>query len=175
MMELLTTISLGALFFVVGLAGIALALIGLPGTWMILLVGVIVEFVSPGTFSWWTIGVGGALAIGAEIAEFVAGAVGAKKAGGSKRAITMAVVGGMVGAIVGTFTIPVPVVGTIAGAAIGSGACAMFAEMTVDGRTVAEAGKVGGGAAIGRTLATIFKGAFAVALTLLLTVAAVVS
>jgi uncharacterized protein YqgC (DUF456 family) len=173
-MELLTTISLGALFFVVGLVGALLAMIGFPGTWLILLVGVIVEYVSPGTFSWWTIGAGGLLAIGAEVAEFSAGAVGAKKAGGSRRAIVMAVVGGIVGAIVGTFMIPIPIVGTIAGAAIGSGACAMFAEMTVDGRTMKDAGKVGGGAAIGRTLATIFKGIFAVALMLLLMVAAVV-
>ncbi len=173
-MDLLTSISLGSLFFVVGLVGIALALIGFPGTWLILLTGVIVEFVRPETFSWWTIGAGGLLAIAAEISEFAAGAVGAKKAGGSKRAIWMAVLGGMVGAIVGTFVIPIPIVGTIAGAAIGSGACAMLAEMTVDGSTIAGAGKVGGGAAIGRTLATVFKGCFAVALTVLMMVAAVI-
>jgi len=173
-MELLTTISLGALFFVIGLVGIALALIGLPGTWLILLVGVIVEFVRPGTFSMWTIGAGGALAIGAEIAEFAAGAVGARKAGGSKRAVILAVVGGLIGAIVGTFVIPVPIVGTIAGAGIGSGACAMLAEMTVDGSTILGAGKVGGGAAIGRTLATVFKAGFAVAIMTLMTVASVV-
>jgi hypothetical protein len=173
-MELFTTISLGALFLLVGTAGIALALIGLPGTWLILLVGVVVEFVRPGTFSWWTIGVGGVLAIGAEIAEFSAGAVGAKKAGGSKRAMWLAIAGGLVGGIVGTFVIPIPIVGTIAGAGIGSGACAMLAEMSIDGRTVSQAGRVGGGAAIGRTLASVFKAGFALALTLLLAVAAVV-
>lgn len=173
-MELLTTISLSALFLVVGTAGIALALIGLPGTWLILLVGVIVEFVRPGTFSWWTIGAGGVLAIGAEIAEFSAGAVGAKKAGGSNRAMWLAVAGGLVGGILGTFLIPFPIVGTIAGAGIGSGACAMLAEITVEGRTVAQAGMVGGGAAIGRTLASVFKAGFALALTLLLAIAAVV-
>ncbi|MCB9846903.1 MAG: DUF456 domain-containing protein [Phycisphaeraceae bacterium] len=173
-MELVITIALAALFLLVGTAGIALALIGLPGTWMILLVGVLVEFVRPETFSWWTIGVGGLLAIGAEIAEFSAGAVGAKKAGGSRRAIWMAVAGGLVGGIAGTFVIPIPIVGTIAGAAIGSGACAMLAEMTVEGRTLAQAGKVGGGAAIGRTLASVFKAGFALALTVLLTIAAVI-
>ena len=173
-MEILTTISLGALFLVVGTVGIALALLGLPGTWLILLVGVIVEFVRPETFSWWTIGVGGVLAIGAEVAEFSAGAVGAKKAGGSNRAMWLAVAGGLVGGIVGTFVIPGPIVGTIAGAAIGSGACAMLAEMTVDGRTLAHAGKLGGGAAIGRTLASIFKAGFALALTVLLALAAVI-
>ena len=173
-MGLLTAISLGSLFFVVGMIGVALALIGLPGTWLILLVGVIVEFIRPETFSWWTIGAGASLAIGAEIAEFVAGAVGAKKAGGSTRAIAMAVVGGIVGAIVGTFVIPILIVGTIAGAAIGSGVCAMLAELTVGGRTIADAGKVGGGAAIGRTLATIFKAGFALALMALMIVAAVI-
>jgi len=173
-MELLITISLGALFLLVGTVGIALALIGLPGTWLILLTGVIVKFAQPEIFSWWTIGAGGVLAIGAEIAEFSAGAVGAKKAGGSNRAMWLAVAGGLVGGIVGTFVILIPIVGTIAGAGIGSGACAMLAEMTVDGRTIGQAGKVGGGAAIGRTLASIFKAGFALALTVLLTIAAVI-
>jgi len=39
---------------------------------------------------------------------------------------------------------------------------------------VSQAGRVGGGAAIGRTLASVFKAGFALALTLLLAIAAVV-
>ncbi len=173
-MELLTTISIGAMFLIVGVVGVALALIGLPGTWLILLAGVIVEYFRPETFSWWTLGIGALLVIGAEVAEFSAGAVGAKKAGGSKRAVWMAVAGGLAGGILGTFFIPIPIVGTIAGAAIGSGACAMTAELSIEGRTMKDASRVGSGAAIGRTLATVFKGCFAVALMLLLTVASVV-
>jgi len=173
-MELLTTISIAAGLFVVGVVGAALALIGLPGTWLTLLAGVLVQFFRPETFSWWTLGVGGLLVIGAEIAEFSAGAIGAKKAGGSKRAIWMAVAGGLVGGILGTFLIPIPIVGTIAGAAIGSGSCAMTAELSVEGRTFKDAGMVGSGAAIGRTLASVLKAGFAIALLLLLTVAALI-
>jgi len=173
-MSALVAISLGLLFFTVGMIGFALAVLGLPGTWLILLTGVGVELLRPGTFSMWTIGVGAALVIGAEIAEFSASAVGAKRAGGSRRSLVLAIVGGMVGAIAGTILLPVPVIGTLAGAAIGAGACALVAELSVEGMTFAQAGRVGRGAAIGRTLATVIKGAFALALTALLIVAAVV-
>ena len=84
--------------------------------------------------------------------------------------------GGLIGAIAGTVFILVPVVGTIVGAAIGSGAGAMLLELhkPKDERRSTSLLAVGKGAAVGRLLATVIKGVFALAVAALLTVAAFV-
>jgi hypothetical protein len=62
------------------------------------------------------------------------------------------------------------VVGTIVGAAIGSGAAAMGMELSLhkDLRTSTSVFAVGRGAAVGRLLATVIKGAIAVVVAVIL-------
>lgn len=154
------------------LAGLALAVLGLPGLW--LMVGTVA------VFAWWT-GFGGyagwpvigtllALATAAEVVEFVAGAAGSAKAGGSKRGMAGAVVGGLVGAIAFTPLIPIPVVGTIAGACIGSFAGAFLVELGI-WRDVGHSTKVGVGAATGRLIGIIVKLCFGAVMLLVAAIA----
>jgi len=170
----MTTALIGTLMIVVGAAGVVATIAGLPGTWVILLAALGAQWWRPETFDWWTLGVAGGLVILAEIVEFAAGALGAGKAGGSKRAALAATVGGLVGAVIGTMVIPVLIVGTIVGAAIGSGIGAAMLERTKEGRTWAQAGRVAHGAFVGRLVATVAKGAIAVVIALLLAIAAFV-
>src|SRR4051812_34741140 len=93
-------------------AGLFVSILGLPGLW--LMVG------SAWGYAWLT-GIGHyvgwatlwvllGLAFSAEIAEFAAGSAGAKRAGGSRRAMFGAIVGALIGGFL--LSIPIPVVGT---------------------------------------------------------------
>jgi uncharacterized protein YqgC (DUF456 family) len=96
-------------------------LFGMPGIWLMVLAAVIVEWLQPevSMFSQATLYVSAGLALLAEILEFLMGAAGARQAGGSRRGAALAIVGGVVGAILGT-ALPVPVLGTLIGACAGT-------------------------------------------------------
>ncbi len=178
----------GIIVVIAVLIGIVLTIATLPGTWLMLVVALLCQWwrgdtfgvqtaatdasaiaVEPSwMFSWWTIGIGLALAVLAEIIEFLASALGAAKAGGTKRGAIGATVGGLAGAILGTF-IPVPILGTLAGAAVGAGVGALLAERH-GGMSWEDSGRVATGAAIGRLVATVFKSACAVAMGVILVI-----
>lgn len=168
-------IAAGILMGLVGVLGVVLTLVGLPGTWLTLLVSVVIKFWRPELIDWPAIGIAGGLCVLAELAEFAAGAVGAKRVGGSPRSAIGAIVGGLFGAILGTFLIPIPLVGTVLGASIGAGVCAAAMELTLTDKTLAQAGRVGTGAFIGRLLATVFKTMFAVGVSSVLVTAVCVA
>jgi hypothetical protein len=159
---------------VVCLAGVALTLATLPGTWLMVLAALGVEAWRPELLSWDAIIAAAVLAFLAEVAEIAAGAVGAKKAGGSRRAALGAIAGGLLGAILGTVLLPIPLVGTVLGAAVGSGLAAAALELTVEGRTSRDIRAVGAGAFIGRLVATVLKTMFAVAIAAVITASAFV-
>ncbi|MBL8745982.1 MAG: DUF456 family protein [Phycisphaerae bacterium] len=144
------------------LVGVALAVLGLPGTWLMVLAALGIEAWKPELLSWGAIIAAASMAAVAEIADFAAGAVGAKKAGGGKRSAVGAIIGGVVGGIIGTVALPIPVIGTVLGAAIGSGLAAAAMELSIEGRTTNHIRRVGWGAFIGRLVATVLKTAFAV-------------
>ncbi|MCA9292492.1 MAG: DUF456 domain-containing protein [Phycisphaerales bacterium] len=174
-MELALSIAIGVSFVVYCLAMVGATVIGLPGMWMMLVAALGLKLYDPSLFSWWLLGAAGALTLAGEIAELGSSAAGAKVGGASKKAMGAAVIGGIVGAIVGTFAIPIPVVGTIVGSAVGSGLAASAVELRAkdfEGKELRKrAAKVGAGAAAGRLVAVIVKGAMALALALLLGVA----
>ena len=63
---------------------------------------------------WWGGGGLAALALLGDIIEFLAGALGVKRKGGSKRGALFAIIGSFAGGLVGIFVgIPVPIVGPI--------------------------------------------------------------
>ena len=82
----------------------------------------------------------------------------AGKAGGSRRAAWGGVIGGLVGMFV--FTLPVPVLGTIAGGIIGCFAGAVIGEMTVRD-DLGSSARIGFGAALGHVAGLISKLAIA--------------
>lgn len=160
------------ILLVVQVVGLVLALFQMPGLWMML--------IGTGLYAWATASQGYVqwsllwlllLAVLAEVVEFVAGGAGAKKAGASKLGMFAAMLGGIVGAIGGTFVIPVPIVGTILGACIGSFLGAMGVEY-YKRQDLDHSLRVGYGAAQGRFLGIIGKLAIGCVMLLVTMVAA---
>lgn len=145
----------------------------LPGTWLMVLLAVGVEWLAPETmFDRTTLLAAAALALLGELLEFVLGAAGSRRAGGSKRAAGLAIAGGIVGAVLGT-GIPLPVLGTLIGASVGAFAGSLLGDVWA-GRPMTQSIEAGRGAAIGRFTGTVAKVLVGVALVAVLGVAAFV-
>jgi uncharacterized protein YqgC (DUF456 family) len=108
-----------------------------------------------------------------ELIEFAAGAAGAKRGGAGRRGMIGALIGGIVGALLLTPFIPVPVVGTLIGAIIGTFIGAVLGEVTgLEPKTVRGSMKPALGATIGRVAGTVGKMGTAIVVWLTLSVAA---
>lgn len=161
--------ALGITLVFVCLVGIALTVLTLPGTWLMLAAALGLQLYDPETFSWWTLAAVAALAVLAELIEFLASAAGARRGGGSNRSMVGAMVGSLIGAIAGA-PILFPL-GSIAGGVVGAGAGAILVERALVKRTWKDSAKAGGGAAAGRFVATIAKTGIAAAIAAVLCVA----
>lgn len=174
-MHVFLTICAAILVILLNLAGVVLALLQLPGTWLMLL--------CTGAWAWWywdehlisvwTLAALLALAILGEIVETFAGVVTSRHVKSSKRSMLMGLIGGITGAILGTGSIPVPLLGTLIGACIGAGLGAMLGDHWA-GRNWHEVKQAGSAAAKGRLWGTVGKVAIAVIMWLIATVAMVV-
>jgi uncharacterized protein YqgC (DUF456 family) len=160
------------LLLIILLLGLVLTLLGLPGNW--LMVAAVIIYVllmperSPVSIGW---GVAVALAVLAslgELLEFLAGALGAARAGGSRRGAMLALVGSLVGGIVGLFVgLPIPVVGPIIGAVLLASAGAFTGAVLGEqwkGRTFDDSWRIGEAAFWGRLLGTVAKTAIGAAM-----------
>ena len=174
---------LALLFAGVSLALVASVLLGLPGTWLMLGLAVAVEVwdhffhtaADPVTFGWPTLIAAGVLAGIGELLEAGAGAAGTKLGGGSSRGMLGAIVGGLIGAIVCTPLIPIPVLGTLIGALLGTFIGAWIGEAgSIRAEDPAATFKAASGAALGRLAGTLGKLMVAVVIWVLLVVAAFV-
>ena len=154
------------IFITLGAGSIALVIVGLPGTWLLIGLAVGLEFLqrlwapagSEWLIPWWVFVVAVVVAIIGEILEFLAGALGAKKGGASKRGMLGALIGGLVGTIAGTIIIPIPIVGSLIGAIAGCGLGAIVGEMTAaEDIQLKDTIKPAAGAVIGRILGTLAK------------------
>lgn len=105
--------------------GLLLSALAFSGTWMILLAALITK-ISYGVPTIGTLVVFALLCIAGEVLEALAGFFGVKKRGGSKLAGLASVIGGLIGAGVGTSVFPI--LGTIAGMLIGSFSGAFLTE-----------------------------------------------
>jgi uncharacterized protein YqgC (DUF456 family) len=149
-------------------------LFNLPGTWLMVLFPVILEWWKPGQFmfSWTVLLVAAGFAALGEVLEFALGAAGSRQAGGSRLAAGLAMVGGFVGGIMGT-ALPVPIVGTLFGACLGAFAGALGGDLWV-GRPLFQSLKAGQGAAAGRFWGTVAKLAVGAVIVVILAIAAFV-
>jgi uncharacterized protein YqgC (DUF456 family) len=156
--------------------GMVLAFLTLPGVWFMLAVAVAVELLFPAqtVFRPATLITLVLVAILGEIIELLASAVGAGKAGGSRKSAVLSVIGAMLGAVAGTVLIPVPILGTIAGACLGAGLFALFSERLLERRDWDQSAQVAKGAAMGRLAATFVKITIAVVVGVALVWAAAV-
>ena len=108
------------LVWVMCLVGLLLSCLSISGTWLVVGATLLAMFLSGSDFP----GLGSLLlmiyiAICIEVVEYVAGVWGVKKRGGSNWSGFAALVGGVVGLILGT-AIPVPVFGSLLGMTAGS-------------------------------------------------------
>src|SRR5262245_29878147 len=110
--------------------GLFLNIVSLPGLWLMVAAHGIYAWVTGwDVYGGWTSLVGRwVLALAAEVVEFMAGAAGSKAAGGRRRGMIGALVGGLVGAIFFTGLVPIPIVGTVIGVCFGTFLGAGIAE-----------------------------------------------
>jgi len=144
-----------AALVLLSVGGIVLAVLQLPGTWLIIASAVGYDWY----YDWQRIGWGWLVALTvfaliAEVFDSLAGVVAARKAGASRRAAIGALVGGLAGMIV--FSIPVPVFGTVVGGLIGCFVGALVAELTLR-KDFGAGAKVGLFATIGRLVGIVAK------------------
>lgn len=153
------------LLLIANLFAWASTLFALPGNWFILLFTALYALLLPDDaeprVSWTVIGIAFALAVLGEVLEFVAGAAGAAKKGGSRRGMALALLGTFAGSIAGAAVgVPVPLIGPLIGALAG-GALGAFLGAYV-GETWArrlhtERVEISKGALVGRLLGTVAK------------------
>lgn len=142
-----------------------LNLISLPGNWIGVAMLAMFAWLGPDegriAIGYFAVGAAFAFALLGEVLEFAAGAVGATKAGASRRSTIFAMIGSVFGAIGGaTIGIPVPVIGPVLAAilfgGLGATAGAMYGEWT-DGRNWRENWTIGHAAFWGRTAGVLGK------------------
>jgi hypothetical protein len=129
-----------------------LTLLGMPGNWLMVAATAAYAYLvparSPAALGWKTLVALLMLAALGEIVELLTGAVGAGRAGGSKRGAAMALVGSVLGAIFGMFLgLPVPLVGSVLAAvlfaALGAMVGAVLGE-TWSGRSLGTSWRIAG-------------------------------
>lgn len=149
----------------------------LPGNWLIVGFAALYAYLLPPELeprvSWMVVGIALALAVLGEIVEFVAGAAGAAKQGGSRKGVVLAVIGAFIGSVAGAALLaPIPIIGPVIGA-LGGGAAGAFAGAyqgeAETGRTEAERIAIGKGAMIGRLLGTAGKLIIGIVMLVLIT------
>lgn len=150
-------------FGVLGLICTGLVLVGLPGAWLLLAIGIGIELLDVAwagdgvtTFGWLPLLLSAlVLAIG-EALELATGAVGTKLGGGTKRGMIGAFIGGMLGGLIGTGLLPI--IGTLIGALLGTFGGALVGEITgSEARKAKEALGPAIAATIGRVIGTVAK------------------
>ena len=140
-------------------------LIALPGNWAAVLILLVYAFVGPepGNASMGYTPVVAALcfALLGEGFEFVAAAMGAQKAGASRKATLLAMIGSMAGAMLGAIVgLPVPIVGQVLAAILFGGLGATLGAMLGEwhnGSSWRESLPIGHAAFWGRTIGTLGK------------------
>jgi uncharacterized protein YqgC (DUF456 family) len=93
------------------------------------------------------------------VIEFLAGALGASKAGASKRGTALALVGSLIGGLAGIF-VPVPIVGQIVGPIVCAGLGALVGAVLGEqwkGRDLEQSLNIGHAAFWGRLIGTLGK------------------
>jgi uncharacterized protein YqgC (DUF456 family) len=146
-------------------AGWLAQLVGLPGTWLIVVVASLYAWWLPDdgrmALGWNTVLMLALLAVVGEVVETAAAAAGVKKLGGSRRGAVLAIAGSIVGSLVGAFVgLPIPIVGSLAAAVVFGGVGALVGAVigeTSAGRDFDASVTIGKAAFVGRLLGTLAK------------------
>ncbi len=137
------------------LVALLLSCLSISGTWLVVLATIIAAIVRGFSFpGWWTITIFVLLSAAVEFAEAMAGAWGVAKRGGSRFAGFMAIIGGLLGMVVGSF-IPIPIIGSLLGMMVGSFLLVFLVER--QRLEAAHAVDIAWGAVIARVLIVVLK------------------
>lgn len=162
-----STVMIANIAFILAiLAGVIMTIIGLPGNLIILLTGLLYGYYDhfdKMDYAILVIVLG--IFIIAEIIEFVAGVVGAKKEKASKRAMFATFIGTIVGGIWGTAILPV--LGSLLGALCGAFIATAVAEYSKT-KDLDQAKRVGKSVLKGQIIAIIIKSTAAVSMAIIL-------
>ncbi len=152
---------------------LVMVLFTLPGNWLMVLGTCAFAWWQwdRGVFGWGVLATITILALIAELIEFFAGAGGAKKAGAGWWGALAAIGGAILGAIVGTGVIPVPIFGTLLGACFGAGFCTWAVERAC-GKAHEDSVQSGVGAGTGVLIGTLSKFIIGCIIWLVITIAA---
>ncbi len=153
------------LLMVILLIAWVLTLLGMPGNWvMVVAVALFVLLVpeqSAVAIGWGVVVALLLLAALGELLEFLAGAIGVTKAGGSKRGAVLALLGSLAGGIIGLFVgVPIPFVGSIVAVVLFAGLGALAGAVLGEqwrGRSLDQSWQIGKAAFWGRLLGTLAK------------------
>jgi len=158
---------------IVNILWLASTLITLPGNWLMVATACLAAWWQrdAGMFSPWTLVAAGGLAAAGEVVEFLASAVGVRRAGGTRWGGVGSLVGAVIGLAIGTIVVPVPVLGSLLGASGGAIAGTLLLELAA-GRRVKHAFKPSLAAGAGRLAGTLLKFAIGVVIWLVIAVAA---
>jgi uncharacterized protein len=160
------------LLSLLAIAGWVLALVGISGTWLILIAGVALDLSVGGGWDFVATSIILLLACAAaEGVEFLAGVLGAKAFGGSRAAQVGALAGSVLGGIGGSALMPI--LGTILGVVLGGFAGAMIGELhhqrrEYEGRDMKLGVKAGVRAGLGAVVAKVATIALKVTLATLM-------
>jgi uncharacterized protein YqgC (DUF456 family) len=163
-METVVFVAVGVVLALLGPACVAAVLMGLPGTWILLGLAVVVELCdgywsavdAPVTFGLPVlVGCGLAAALG-EALEFVSGALGARRGGSSRRGMVGAFLGGLGGIVLGIL-IPIPILGNVLGGLLGCFFGALAGELSHEHARLDGSIKPALGALVGKVLGTLAK------------------
>jgi hypothetical protein len=152
---------------VLALAGVGLAALQLPGTWLILAAAVGYDWYHDfAPLGWKGLAALAGVALIAEVLDSLLAVLGARRAGASRRAAVGALLGGFLGMFL--LSLPMPLIGTIIGGLLGCFAGAFIAELTHSRHAgidpadrLVHGARVGAFAALGRTLGLVAKTAAA--------------
>lgn len=152
-------IALFVILILLCITGVLLAVLQLPGTWLILAAAIGYDaYHDWARLGWkWLAGLA-AFAICAEVVDSLASMIAARRAGASRRAAVGALIGGFLGMLL--VSVPLPIIGVVIGGLIGCFLGAVAAELTKRD-DVAFGVRVGLFATLGRTVGLAFKTAAA--------------
>jgi len=162
-----------SLLIIINAFWLGLVFFAMPGNWLMIITIILFALWQKNIFTIYTIIAAIVLALAGEILEFIAGAAGAKTAGGGKKAMAAAIIGAIVGASAGTVLIPIPIVGTLLGSAIGAALAALIVEKKA-GKELKQSFKTAAGAGVGRILGLSAKVITGIIIWLIFTIAAFV-
>ncbi len=161
------------LLLIVNAGGLVLTVFMLPGNWLMVTATVLLAWyrADDEMFSIWTLAAVVTLAIIGELLEFLASALGVKGSGGSRWSSVFAIVGGICGAVVCTFVIPIPILGTLIGVCGGAFVGASLSEASA-GNGHRHSARIGFAAGAGSFLGIISKLVIGIIIWLVVAVAA---